>query len=407
MPNNFMDKNNDSADFFENLRKQVTDESRNINFEPPKSNNKGVGIWLGVLIGSLVAIIVGYGIFGSFINSNDETNIPVVKKDVADIKIRPDSPGGMTIPDQDKLVYDRITGGSDDNQEVVERIMPRAERPTNEIDPSPISPRKSTIKMVDTKALPKPTTIEDLMKTVDEESMNKPSDKPNTKLLSPEINVSKAEQKRMNDIDELLKKGEQKEPNKKTSINEALSINKPERIELPKTVATVKPVETVEKVKTIEPKIVKEENTSTTTTRKLKKSITTAPAPATKPTTIKETKVASVPKSNIKSMTQPSALNKLIDKTASPEAKSANLKGWGVQLLASKSKNAVERSWKTISKKHSMLSKIPHNIVKADLGKKGIYYRLRVGSYTTKSEASTLCSTLKANKQDCMVVKNK
>jgi hypothetical protein len=423
MSKNFMDKNDDSADFFENLRKQVTDESRNINFEPPKPANKGVGIWLGVLIGSLVAVIVGYGIFGSFINENDESNAPVIEKDVADIKVRPDSPGGMEIPDQDKLVYDRIAGDSDGKEEVVERIMPRAQRPTAEIDPSPISPspRKSSIKMVDTEALPQPTTIEDLMKTVDDESMNKRSDKPASNFSDfskMDVAEAEAEQKRMDDIDELLKKREQKEPNKQTSINEALSINKPEKIELPKKeditnqdseqklVATVEPVKEIEKVKTLEPKIVKEENTATTNARKLKKSITTAPAPVEKTTRATEKKVASIPKSNIKSVTQPSALNKLIDKTASPEAKAADLSGWSVQLLASKSKSAVEKSWKTISKKHSVLSGVPHNIVRADLGAKGVYYRLRAGSYNTKGGASNLCSALKSNKQDCMVVKN-
>lgn len=43
------------------------------------------------------------------------------------IKIEPEQPGGMEIPDQDKLVYNQLNQGADDGQ--VEQILPGAEEP--------------------------------------------------------------------------------------------------------------------------------------------------------------------------------------------------------------------------------------------------------------------------------------
>jgi cell division protein FtsN len=44
--------------------------------------------------------------------------------------------------------------------------------------------------------------------------------------------------------------------------------------------------------------------------------------------------------------------------------------------------------------------------MKADLGKKGIYYRVRLTGYDDKSEASGVCSKLKKNGVSCFVSKS-
>ena len=42
-------------------------------------------------------------------------------------------------------------------------------------------------------------------------------------------------------------------------------------------------------------------------------------------------------------------------------------------------------------------------IVKADLGSKGVYYRLRTGGFASSAEAKEFCSALTAKGQACII----
>lgn len=53
--------------------------------------------------------------------------IPVIKADERPIKMRPDDRGGMQVPNQDKLVYERMEQGEGDAK--VERLLPPPEQP--------------------------------------------------------------------------------------------------------------------------------------------------------------------------------------------------------------------------------------------------------------------------------------
>lgn len=53
--------------------------------------------------------------------------IPVIKADDRPIKTRPDERGGMQVPNQDKLVYERMEAGEGDAR--VERLLPPPEQP--------------------------------------------------------------------------------------------------------------------------------------------------------------------------------------------------------------------------------------------------------------------------------------
>jgi hypothetical protein len=50
----------------------------------------------------------------------------------------------------------------------------------------------------------------------------------------------------------------------------------------------------------------------------------------------------------------------------------------------------------------SLLGGLSADIQRADLGDKGIYYRLRAG-YMGKTDAAELCAKLKAQGQGCLV----
>jgi cell division septation protein DedD len=51
----------------------------------------------------------------------------LIRADDGPIKIRPEDPGGMAVPDQDKLIYQSLNGGL--VEETVERLLPPPEEP--------------------------------------------------------------------------------------------------------------------------------------------------------------------------------------------------------------------------------------------------------------------------------------
>ena len=91
-----------------------------------------------VLAGVMLAIAVVAGLGGYMYSrlSSDEapTEVPLVRAEPGPTKKRPAEPGGMVIPDQDKLVYRALTG--DGGEEKPERLLPPPEEPM----PPPLPP---------------------------------------------------------------------------------------------------------------------------------------------------------------------------------------------------------------------------------------------------------------------------
>lgn len=84
------------------------------------------------------------------------------------------------------------------------------------------------------------------------------------------------------------------------------------------------------------------------------------------------------------------------------KAKPATSGSVKVQLGAYASEDEAKNAWGKIQKKFPELSNKTVYVVKADLGEKGIYYRLRAG-VADADEAKTLCATLSAKGQACML----
>ncbi|MDO8287686.1 MAG: SPOR domain-containing protein [Parvibaculum sp.] len=76
--------------------------------------------------------------------------------------------------------------------------------------------------------------------------------------------------------------------------------------------------------------------------------------------------------------------------------------GFVVQLASFRDEAAALVSFKKLQKKYPSLAGLSADVQKADLGEKGIYYRLRAG-YMTKPDAQALCTELGASGQACFV----
>lgn len=88
-------------------------------------------VWIGA--GTLAACLVGLGVL-VFVAMGDRqghalpaSEVPLITADEKPYKVRPEDPGGLDVPDRDKLVYEQMRGA--ENVVVVERLLTEPERP--------------------------------------------------------------------------------------------------------------------------------------------------------------------------------------------------------------------------------------------------------------------------------------
>ncbi len=79
--------------------------------------------------------------------------------------------------------------------------------------------------------------------------------------------------------------------------------------------------------------------------------------------------------------------------------------GWHIQIASAVSEDAAWSSWKKMQKKFAVLSSDKASVVKADLGSKGIYYRVKLTGYASQSDAASRCSKLKGKGVACFISK--
>ena len=80
--------------------------------------------------------------------------------------------------------------------------------------------------------------------------------------------------------------------------------------------------------------------------------------------------------------------------------------GWTVQVSSASTEDSAWSSWKAMQKGHKVLAGQTAHVVKADLGAKGIFYRVRLGRFDDQSAAQSACGQLKAGGVSCFVSKS-
>ena len=88
---------------------------------------------------------------------------------------------------------------------------------------------------------------------------------------------------------------------------------------------------------------------------------------------------------------------------ALPEATTG---GFVVQLISIRSRDRARPAWAKLQKAHpALMGNRELTIQKADLGDRGVYYRVRAGFFAKRASARDLCNALKTRGQDCLVTK--
>lgn len=87
-----------------------------------------------------------------------------------------------------------------------------------------------------------------------------------------------------------------------------------------------------------------------------------------------------------------------------PPAGAGAAETYMIQLASFKSKARAEAAWTALQRKQpDLLAGLSAHIQRADLGERGIFYRLRTGPFPNRATAQDMCWQLRPVHQDCLV----
>ena len=89
---------------------------------------------------------------------------------------------------------------------------------------------------------------------------------------------------------------------------------------------------------------------------------------------------------------------------AAPAA--APVSGWAVQLASATTEEAAWDTWKKMKARNKALASKEPVVVRADLGTKGVFYRVRLVGFDSQSDANSECSSLKKRGVKCYISKS-
>jgi len=312
---------------------------------PPRSQRPMIRILIGLMLFAGGGSAAWYGFKAGWYGQKS-SSVPIIHANKDPIKVKPAKPGGMKVPDRDKLIYQRLGSGTKP-QAPVEQLLPPAEAPM-----SPPSMPKSDLKKI-------PPAAKEAVTPTTKQIAKTPSE-PAAPIKSPVQPVER--------------------------LAPPPSPLKVEKV-VPKNMLPKKPPAKV--VERIPPPSPPKE-----VTLPVKKMVK-------KPPEVKPSK----PLGSIESL-----LGEAPTSTAKKPivvTKQASLKTpFRVQLAAVRTRAIAQKEWNRIKKKNAdVLGKLSLSVMRADLGAKGTYYRLRAGPIASEAKARALCKKLAARKVPCLVIR--
>jgi SPOR domain len=270
-----------------------------------------------------------------------DEDLVVVEADKTPVKDRPQDPGGMKFPNQDKTVFETFAGNAQ-NPPKVERVMP-----------PPEEPMPKHIDLSETK-----TWVNEDLKKKEDSAAAKTEQVIGAPVVAPPAPLVKDVAKELANT-----------PTAKEAV--VASVQHPAVVAAP---AAGDDVISYTKDKT-------------------------AVLAAEKPIEVGTAEV----KTAVEPEPKPEAKKFLPPKTAAALKTSAS--GVKLQLGAYRSDAEAKAAFVKMQKKFSSLASKKPIVVRADLGAKGIFYRLRVGGFASDAEAKKFCGGLSAKGQACIIAK--
>lgn len=309
-----------------------------------------------IMLSALAGIcVLGWYAYEEATTPRNMTDLPVITSENTPYKIKPSDEGGIDIPNLDKQVYNTIAG--------VEKDEPLPEE----------------IKTV--------TSAEE---PIDRELIKQLAQTDPQEEFSEEETISKSENTPVP-----ANSQEPAEIMEENITEQAVATDATEATKIKKTPLPVPDYYLTDEVENAIP--------------------TKKPVPVGKPEAVeaKKTVAAEPVKEVVKSIPPPASMNYNKqannggEKPASATAnKPTSISGIKIQLGAFRSTDEVKSVWDNLQKKnYNLLGNVNYSVEKADLGSKGVFYRLHAGPFGNRDEASITCKQLIAKGQGCFVVK--
>ena len=318
-----------------------------IKSKPPKSWR---GLKLVIFIIAFVSLIgSGWLVSGDILHGrmmSRSANVPLISAPVGPVKLRPDKPGGMQVPNRDKLVYGRIrSGNAASEMELVERLLPQSENPVS--TPWLGSSKKSDTSSTQAEALARP------------KSENLPNYPMGSVPALRDVTSIKPPPTVLED------------PIKTPKLRSRGSNNKIAPLSLQR-----KPEKNSEPI--LVPEIIDKNNSI-------------------------------IPEKVAKIQAMPDLVkNKMQRKSSSSKVSLNSPKHiYQIQVAAARTPKQARLEWDRIRRKHlDLFGDLGLTVMKADLGpKKGVFYRLRIGPLKNENSARALCKKLSKRKLGCLVIR--
>lgn len=323
------------------------------------------------------------------VDSVRDEDLLVVEADKTPMKEKPADPGGMQFPNQDKTIFDTF-GGSKTPNKNVERILPSPEEPmSKDIDTSETSTWVNN-KLAD--KAKEPVKEQVIGRKKDDKPKDKDADKTNDHQVIPvsdddgsETFVAARDTTRPDKVlDEAVKATDDKKSAKSAkemaaqAEKEKAAKEQADKAAADKAAKEQAAAAQAEKEKTEKEKAEKEK---------------AAAAQAEKERLLAAQKAAEERAAR--------AEKEKAEKAEKPISTSS-AGSTSVQLGAYRSQEEAADAWEKMHLKQKDLSDKQPSYIRADLGDKGIYYRLRITGLDTAS-AKSLCQSLNAKGQACII----
>lgn len=354
----------------------IDPELRPASYYRPQRYNGGSAYGKFMLLG-VILLVVGGGVTYFMLKRTVvlNTTAPTIMAEAGAIKERPADPGGIAVLHQDTTVYDRLERAEGKGK--IEQLLPPAEKPDDALLAETAVARSQPAAAV---APVKPDTAEMIDVKPDEKPAVKPTPQTAEKpVLKPTVLTAREEPAE-----------QPAKPRVAAPMPEAKTIRavpEPKKVTPPPEAkaAPPQPFKTPEQMAALaKPQQTKPQQMPTLDD----------------PATQSPVDVAQILSHSGVSQAEP---NPVATPASLPAAAAKGMSR--VQLAASTDQEAAEQKMMAMVSQHAALLRNTRlTTVRADLGAKGIYYRIQTQAMPT-AEAGQLCGRLKAAHLECLIVK--
>lgn len=358
----------------------------------PHENGRSDGARRGLLIAAVVggvAVIGGIGAFALSFGDGSGSSVPVVvRADDTPVKVRPENPGGVVVPNQDNKVYQTVTGGVSAPSQ--EKLITASEEPVDvaaEVLQGPLPLNEDDVaidQLLKSEDRVEPTADTSATGAAEEVAVVAPR-KVRTMVVKPDGSLVPR--------DEIVEETAIAEPQPGAEASAMAPAEAPASAATTGAVPSVKVREAAPAA--VEPAKAKEAKAADT------------PKPVDKPKAVEKTRTAAIPETGPLAPSRPADQPVDVVGEVKPDQVAATSAGgaWSVQIASQPSEEAAKSTYQDLSRRYAnVIGGKGVTIVKAEISGKGTFYRVRVPA-SSRNDAIALCEQYKAAGGNCFVSK--